>query len=203
MEVGADHVPATHALEAVAPVAAVPVQHAAERALGRVEVRAPAVVLEAGEDTRPAVQLDLDRHRSDEPRARGPHGVDSHEPDPRQGFAVHLVDVAEQLVAAAHPEDHGAVGGGGSQRVALAFDEVESGHALLAVLSTAHVEEVVGQGIDRVADVGRGDREPDAPPGAAIREDHQVAAVPVDVEAIRVQRADAELRSRSRHRAPA
>ena len=51
VQVGADDRvrAAAHALEAVAPVVAVALEHAAERLLARPEVRAPAVVLEAGE----------------------------------------------------------------------------------------------------------------------------------------------------------
>ena len=70
VQVGADHVAAVHALEAVAAVVAVAREHAAERLLAGPEVGAPAVVLEAGDHARPGAEVGLDRAVADQPRAR-------------------------------------------------------------------------------------------------------------------------------------
>ena len=61
-----------------------PLQHAAERLRAGAEVRAPAVVLEAGEHARAvAREVDLDRDVADQPRAVLADGVQVDEPDAR------------------------------------------------------------------------------------------------------------------------
>ncbi len=152
VQVGADQVVAAHALEAVAAVVAVALQHPAERLGAGAEVGAAAVVLEAGEDPRAAAEVDLDRDVADQPRARLAHGLQLGEPEARQLLLAELVAVAEQLVAAADGEQGGAVVDRRRERLALAGDQVGGDHALVAVLAAADVDEVVGGGVDRLAD---------------------------------------------------
>ena len=71
---------------------------------------------------------------------------------PRQPLVAELVAVAEQLVAAADAEQHGAALGRGVQRVALDRGEVLRAQRLVAVLAAAEVEEVVGVRVDGVAE---------------------------------------------------
>src|SRR5437763_12485895 len=61
VQVGADHVAAPDALEAVLAVVAEALDHAAEWLLVGAEVCAPAVILEAGDDARAVAELGLDR----------------------------------------------------------------------------------------------------------------------------------------------
>ena len=102
MQVGPDHVARVDALEAVAAVVAVPLEHPPERALAAAEVGPPAVVLEAGDDARAAAEVGLDRAVADQPRSGLAHRPEVDEADARQLLAAELVGVAEQLVAAAH-----------------------------------------------------------------------------------------------------
>ena len=136
---------------------AVAAQDAAERPLAVAEVRAPAVVLEAGEHARAvdAGQLDLDRDVADQPRALLADGAQVDEADAGDLLVAELVGVAEELVAAADGEDRAAVGGRGVQRVALALDEVLRAELLVAVLAAAEVEEVVRGRVDVVAEARR------------------------------------------------
>src|SRR5689334_21968901 len=60
VQVGADQVVASRALEAVLAVVAEALEHATQRLSARSQVRPAAVVLEAGEDTRPLAEVDLD-----------------------------------------------------------------------------------------------------------------------------------------------
>ena len=67
------------------------------------------------------------------------------------------------------------------------------GHELLlAVLAAAEVEEVVGVGVDRLAQPGGGQLEAEPAPGAPPLQHQHVAAVGVDVHQVRIERADAQ-----------
>ncbi len=78
------------------------------------------------------------------------------------------------------------------ERVALGLDQVLGAQALVAVLAAAEVVEVVGVGVERLAEAAGGELEADPAPRAAALEHEQVAAVGVDVHQVRVQRADAQ-----------
>jgi hypothetical protein len=143
VQVGADQVVAVDALEAVAAVVAEAVQDPAERLGAGAEVGAPAVVLEAGENTRRAVDLGLDRDVADQPRALLADRLEVGDPQPRQLLLAELVAVAEQLIAAADRQQGGAVVDRRGQRRPLGRDHVGRHHALVAVLAAADVEEIV------------------------------------------------------------
>src|SRR3954471_7436428 len=66
VQAGADHVAAPYSLEAVLAVVAVAAQDSAERHLVRTEVRAAAMVLEAGDHARSAAEVRLDRAVADQ-----------------------------------------------------------------------------------------------------------------------------------------
>ena len=140
-----------------AAVVAVALEHAAERLLAGAEARAAAVVLEArrarGARRGPASSTSI----ATLPIRRGAvraHRVQVDEPDAGDALVAELVVVAEQLDAAADAEHDGAAAGRGVQRVALGLDEVLGAERLVAVLAAAEVEEVVGVGVDRVAEAG-------------------------------------------------
>ena len=59
--------------------------------------------------------------------------------------------MAEKLEAAADPKDEPAAVRSGVQRVALGLDEVLRAQRLVTILTAAEVEQVVGGGVDRVA----------------------------------------------------
>src|SRR5206468_9972147 len=130
---------------------------------------APAVVLEAGEHARAVEpgQLDLDRDVADQPRALLAHGAHVDEADAGDLLVAQRVGVPEQLVAAADAEEELAGLRRGVERVALGLDEVERAQPLVAVLAAAQVEEVVGLGVDAVAERRGGDLEADPAPRAA------------------------------------
>ena len=119
------------------------------------EMRAPAVVLEARQHPRAGAEVDLDRDVADQPRAGVAHGLEVDEPDAGEPLAAELVGVAEQLVAAADGEDDAPALGRGVQRVALDGGEVLRAQLLVTVLTTPEVEQVVGVGIDLVAEARR------------------------------------------------
>src|ERR1044072_181132 len=95
--------------------------------------------------------------------------------------------MAEQLVAAADRQQHGAALDRRGAGAALARDHVGGDHALVAVLPAADVEEVVGGRIDRNARAGSCVGEPDPAPLAAALQEEDVAAVGVDVHLLRVE----------------
>ncbi len=185
---------ADHALEARGAGVAVALEHAAERLRTGAQVRAPAVVLEAGEHARAveAGKAHLDRDVADEPRPGLAHRVQIDEPDPGDALVAELVVVAEELVAAAHGEDDAAGVGRVVQRVALGVDHVLGAQRLVAVLRAADVEEVMRGGVDPLAEPRGDDLEADRAPRAAALEQQQVAAVGVDVHEVGIQRADAQ-----------
>ena len=83
------------------------------------------MVLEAGDHARAAAEVGLDRAVADQPRARLAHRAAGRRgPTPGQLLAAELVGVAEQLVAAADGEHHGAAVGRRVQRVALGLGHV-------------------------------------------------------------------------------
>ena len=101
------------------------------------------------------VEAHLDRDVADQPRAVG--RADRLEVDEAEAgdlVVAELVAVAEQLKAAADAEHDRAARRRRVQRVALGLDEVQRAQALVAVLAAAEVEEVVGVGVDRVAEAG-------------------------------------------------
>ena len=200
VEVRADHGAvraAADALVAAAAVVAVALEHPPERRRARSEPRAAAVVLEAGQHRGSAG--DLDRDVADQPRAVLADGLEVDEADAGQPLVAELVAVAEQLVAAADAEDHRAALRGGVQRVALDGGEVLRAQRLVAVLAAAEVEEVVGVGVELLAEPRARQLEADPAPRAAPLEQQQVAAVGVDVHQVRVQRADPQRRSATEH----
>src|ERR1700710_2469544 len=135
----------------------------------------------------------LPRPFSTGPGGRRAHGLGVGEGEAGQGLLVELVAVAEQLVAAADGKQDGAALGRGGEVGALAGDHVGGDHALVAVLATADVEEVVGGGIDVVTGPGAGVGEADPAPFAAALQEDDVAAVGVDVHLLRVEAEQAEL----------
>ena len=134
-------------------------KHASEWALRRSEARAAAVVLEAGEHPRAPAEVDLDGDVADQPRAVLADGLEVDQADAGQPLTSEFVGVAEQLVAAADGEDHLSGGRRGVQRVALDGRQILGAQRLVAVLAAADVEEVVGVGVERVAEAGAGQLE--------------------------------------------
>ena len=197
VQVGADHVAAQDALEAVPVVVAVAAEHAAERVLVRSEVGAPAVVLEAGDHARPGAEVGLDRAVADQPLAGLADGAQVHEAHARELLALHLVGVAEQLVAAAHGEHHGAAVGRAVEGVALRLGHVVGHGGLVAVLAAAHVEEVVRVRVERLAEARGGMLEAEPAPLAARAQHGDVAAVGVDVHQLGIEREHPQRRHRT------
>src|SRR4051812_30085780 len=107
-------------------------------------------------------------------------------------LAVHLVLVAEELIAAADSQDDGVAFRGGVQRVLLRLDHVAGAERLIAILAAAHVEEVVRVRVDALADRRAGELEADAAPFAARPQQLHVAAVGIDVHELWIERADAQ-----------
>ena len=113
-------------------------------------MRATAVVLEPGQHSpNIRVELDLDRDVADQPRLVRAHRDEVDQPDTGQGLVAELVGVAEQLITAAHREDHRPAVGRGVERVALDLGQVERAQLLVAVLPAAHVEEIGAVGVER------------------------------------------------------
>ena len=150
------------------------------------------MVLEARDHLRPAFEVGLDRAVADQARARLADRAQVHQPDSGQLLVAELVAAAEQLVAAADRQDHGAVVGRRVERIALRGEHVAGDRHLVAVLAAAHVEEVVRVRIETVGQRGAGQLEAKPAPLAARPEHRQVAAVRVDVHQLRVERAHAQ-----------
>ena len=152
MEVGADDATGDTALEAVVAVVAVAAHHPAEGPRAGAEAGAPGVVLEADDAHGLAVDVGVDHQVADQPGRPG-DGVEVEDPDARHPRAVGAgVAVPGELEAPAHAQRRGAVGDGGAQALGLRGDEVLGDDGLVAVLAAAEVVEVVGAGLDRVAD---------------------------------------------------
>ena len=143
VEVGADHAPGAAALEAALAVVAEACEHTSERLGARIEVRAPGMILEAGD--RPLLtrlELALDQDVAD----HAPLAGDSLERE--QADAGHVLAVeppiaaAEQLIAAADRECGRSAVERLAQRVRLP-DEVVRDEQLLPILPAADVVEVV------------------------------------------------------------
>ena len=173
-------------------VVSMTLEDAAERALGRSQARAAAVVLEAGEHPRRLAQVDLDGDVADQARAVLADGLEVDEADARKPLTSEFVRVAEQLVAAADGEDHLPGRRRVVQRAALDGGEVGGAQGLVAVLAAADVEEVVGVRVQFVAQAGAGELEAHPAPLAALAQEREVAAVGVDVHQVRIERADAQ-----------
>ena len=151
------------------------------------------MVLEPGQDSpNIGVELHLDRDVSDQPRLIRAHGDEVDEPDTGQGRVAELVGVAEQLISAAHREDHRFSGRRRVERVALDLGQVERAQLLIAVLPAPDVEEISAIGVQPFAEAARGDAEVDSSPPATPLEQEQVAAVGVDVHQVWVERAHAK-----------
>jgi hypothetical protein len=195
VEVRPDRTADAAAFEAALAVVPETRDDAAEGLSAWIEHRAPGVVLEAGQEPALAgLELALEEHVADHPALAG-HRLVREEADARQYLAVTpAVGAAEQLVAAAHGEDHRAACGRLLQGLAL-LDQIGRHQRLLAVLAAAHVEEVVLARRDRVAEVDRPVLEADPAPGRASLQDGDVAAVRVDVEVVGVQVADDDLQA--------
>ena len=125
------------------------------------EVGAPAVVLEAREHLRAARgRPSSETSIATLPIRRGPSSRTvrtSSSPTPAISLVAERVGVPEQLVAAAHAEHHRAARGRGVQPVALGLDQVLGAQALVAVLAAADVEQVVGVGVELLAEPARRD----------------------------------------------
>src|SRR5581483_34427 len=193
VQVGPDDVAGPHALEPVGPVVAVPAQDPPERHRRGPQVGAPAVVLEAGQHPRPGAEVRLDRDVSDQARAGLAHGLEVGEAQALDPALAELVAVAEELVAAADGQEHGAVRGGRRDRLALGPPHVLGHQRLVAVLPAADVEQVVGRWVEALAGARRGVREADPAPFAAAAQEDDVAAVGVDVHLLRVEGQQAQL----------
>ena len=109
------------------------------------------MVLEPGDHARAAAEVGLDRAVPDQARPRLAHRAQVHEADAGQLLAAELVGVAEQLVAAADRQHDRAAAGRRVQRLALGRRHVVRHGDLVAVLAAAHVEEVVGVRVERLA----------------------------------------------------
>src|SRR4051812_31513364 len=112
-------------------------------------------------------------------------------------FAVHLVLVAEELIAAADRQHHCVAFRGGVQGLLLRLDHVAGAERLIAILAATDVEEIVRVGVDALADRRARELEADAAPFAARPQQLHVAAVGVDVHELRIERADAQPHSAS------
>src|SRR4051794_29504257 len=196
VQVGPDHVAAAHALEAVAAVVAVAAQHAAEwlLALALSRVRPAAVVLESGQHPDGPVEVDLDGDVADQARTGLAYRAQVDEADPGELLVAELVGGAGGLVAAAYRQHHLVGLGGGVQSVALDRGHVACTQGLVAVLPAADVEQVMGVGVDPLAQAGGVQAEAEPAPRTAALQHEQVAAVGVDVHEVGVQRADTQLR---------
>ena len=130
------------AFEAGLAVVPEPVEHTAQWLRAFVEKRPSGVVLEAGDGPAPAGdELALEQDVADHPR-RARHGLVGEEADAGHERPVAPdVPPPEQLVAAAHRKQRGAVGDRLADRGAFC-GEIGSDGRLLAVLAAADVEEV-------------------------------------------------------------
>ena len=130
------------------------------------------------------------------PISRGPSSRTvsrSTRPTPGQPLVAELVAVAEQLVAAADAEDHGAAVGRGVQRVALDGREVLARRAPGRGPGRRRGRRGRARPGRRASpSAGAGELEADPAPGAAALEQQQVAAVGVDVHQVGIERADAQ-----------
>ena len=201
MQVGADHVAVARALAPIVAVVAVAVQHPAERLCAGAQMRAAAVVLEAGEHaTLGARQVDLDRDVADQPRpirsrSCGRRAARLREA-PRRRVGRRGRAAGSRRRRRARPRRAAAAA---VSACALVLVQVRGAELLVAVLAAAHVVEVGAVRVERVADAGAGQLETDPAPLAAPPQHQQVAAVGVDVHQVRIQRADAQ-RAGLRHR---
>ena len=176
-------------------------QDAAERLLACPEVRAAAVVLESGEHLRPG-EPGSSTSMATLPISRGPSLADrlAGRRGRRPGAGPRPARSCGRAAGSRRrPRTRRPALGGGVQGVALDRGQVLRAQRLVAVLAAAEVEEVVGVGVDRVADVGSRQLEADPAPLAAALEEQQVAAVGVDVHQVGVQRADAQAPSATEH----
>ena len=98
------------------------------------------------------LELDLDRDVADQPRPVRADRAQVDQADAGQRLVAELVGVPEQLVAAAHGEDHAAAVGDLVERVALDLGEIERAQPLVAVLAAADVEQVGAVGVELVAE---------------------------------------------------
>jgi len=155
------------------------------------------MVLEPDQRSPPAgLQLAAQHHVADHPR-RPRRGLEIDQADSRHLVAlVTAVDVAQQLIAAAHAE-HGRTAGDRCRQVAGPQQQVRGDQPLVAVLAAAQVVEV-GVG-ERIAGPAAVDPARDAPPLAAVREHRHVAPVGVDVQVLGVQVADSKLHAASQY----
>ncbi len=87
------------------------------------------------------------------------------------------------------------------ERLALGLDQILRAQPLVAILTAAQVEQVVGIRVQRLAEPAGRQLEADPAPRAASLEHEQVAAVGVDVHQVRVERADAQDATHGRGRA--
>ena len=153
VEVRADDVVAAHALEARRAGVAVALQDAAERLRARSEVRAPAVVLEAGEDARLGRARGAATSMATLPISRGPSSRTvrrSTRPDARAAPRRRARSCGRG--AGSRRRRRGRPRRGRPRRAApRAWSSTRSARAerLVAVLTAAEVEEVVRVGVDR------------------------------------------------------
>lgn len=183
MQVGAENVVATSSFEPVLSVVAISTHHAPERFTLVAEVRATAVVLETGKLARLSVHGNLDRDVADQSWAGFANSSKIDDSESVDASIIELVVLTEQLVSATDREDHLAGFGCGHQRFAFGSVNVVGDLNLVAVLAAADVVEVVGVGIDRIAIVDGGQLEIESMTRAAFLENHQIAAIRVDVHA--------------------
>ena len=193
MQIGADHVPVPGSLVTVPAVVPVAVQNPAEWPRPRPQMCAPSVILKSRQHAGIARrELDRDRDVPDQPRAVGAHRTQVEQADSGEGLIAELVAVAEQLIAAAHAEQHRAPRGGRVERLPLVRHQIQRTTLLVAVLPPADVVEVGAVGIKRVADRHARQFEAEPAPSAAALQHQEVAAVGVDVHHVRIQRTGAK-----------
>src|SRR5262249_26835197 len=192
MQVRPDGAPHATPLLAAPTVVSEPGDDATERRRARVEMRTTRMVLEAGERPRHAgLELALEQNVPDHP-SLARHGLQRKEAGAAELDAAEIsVRTAEELVATAHGEQGSTALGRGKQTVRLRR-EVARDELLLAILTTADVEEIVVAGPDVVADAQLDDVELVTTPRGSTGQHRDVAAIRVDVQVVRIQMPDAE-----------
>ena len=150
------------------------------------------MILEAGKRVlHSRVELALEKDVADHPLLAR-HGLEWEKTDSREtGAAEVSIRTTEELVPAANREHRGAARCGSKHALRLPR-EIARNERLLAVLSAAHVQEVVLAGPHGDADTQLLDVQLVTAPRGAPREHRDVAAVRVDVQVIGIEMPDAQ-----------
>ena len=150
------------------------------------------MVLEPDERPRAIAEVALEQHVPDHAR-RARVRLEVEQAEAAQLVAVvAAVDVAEQLVAAAHGEQRRAVRDRACELGAVAL-QVVGDQQLVAILAAAEQEEVDLGGVELLRRTQRALHELDPAPCAALAQHEHVPAVGVDREVLGVELAEDEL----------